>query len=267
MNFRIWTKPVLVAAVVLVTASIAGCAGPSPLLLIENVTSPQSDAEKEATSVAYWLPADTDLSALPADDPGGDQQCSVALSSWLSEHGSRVLFPQQLRVTNATDEAVTVSLSHTESSVDPASEPGFYVQCGVIAPTSNELLEGEIEWTPIIYNISDGESKDGSSDYEKPYEYTLAPGETAGVILYLNGADRFQGELQLVAEGTESIQQAIPVLADEVPSNTLRWPGIDQSSSLLVHPVEGELYCVTVDSSRLGDRCTAEQITAELAAN
>lgn len=155
---------------------------------------------------------------------------------------------------------MTLSLSHTISAFDTAPQPGFYVQCGELAPTSNNGLEGEIAWHPVIYNIATGETKDGLSDYDKPYAYSVAPGESTGLILYLNGSDRFQGDLQLTAQGNTQTQQVIPILSGDVPAPGLEWPGISKAFSVLVHPVEGRLYCVTAANPGLGQECAPAEI-------
>lgn len=256
MPRRIYATAGLLIAVV----SLAACTGADHVLEVVNQTPLQDGQDVQASGVAYWIDFDTDVSSMPVEDLGDGASCSSALTSWLNQNASRVLFPQQIRIANRSNEALSLSLVAVGSSHEEAADPGFYLQCGVVAPDTTDGLSGELEWHPVIFDLATSESKDGLDNYESAFAPSLSPGESVGVLLYLNGDSTFDGEIRAVATDGRASEAALPILSSDTPSSKLNWPGIPRDRAVLVHPLDRLLYCVTDDTGMPGEPCTPTEV-------
>lgn len=222
--------------------TIAGASVPSV-----EVESVEGDPPTWGMNTVFWVPVSAPLEELEVVVGGCDDPSA---REWLWEHGS-YRHPYQFTVRNVSEETVGISNVVAHGTTTPP-RPGLLVTC------SDGGQGGELEWSTLDLELADGAVAvlaDGSS--VSPFFWRdVDAGEKAGVMVYPQGEQDFQGTLTI---DTSPISAAPSVLA--VPEI-----GGDKTLNIDWHAIPSDrIVVLTLMRDGYGDRalCTANRARME----
>lgn len=271
-----------VPVLLVLSTSLAGCGSTlSQGVEVTNVTQTFSEEGASASGQAYWVPIGGDVDSFPVQASEASRgECSPEQTAWLNAHGSKIMFGQEIVVTNHLDGLALLEIRAHADAAGGAPDPGFYVQCGMPIRKEDERVvvpsPGPIQWQQVRLQFS-GDQADAvifSKEYEPAnFEPTLGPGESIGIQLVMQGKEPFDGAVELrVTTGDGTVSEIpVPIISGDTAEESISWPGISDGA-ILVHPEsldsqsdETILYCGIAQEDAKGHPCSPARLVGMIA--